>query len=111
VIVVHVHSVLLSIAAGALAAAAWYFIPDLEYGLFAIAVLGCAVGYFCIGPSALLAGCGIVPMIALAAWLYLTKDPDWLEPGWYYLLALAGTVFAGAVYVSAIQRQESDPQS
>ena len=110
-IIVHVQSVLLAFAAGAVVAAAYVVFPDLWFSRISIAlsaVPGIAVGYLCIGPSTLLAACGVLPLIALAAWIHLAQSPISLEPGWYYKVALVATVFVGALCVSAIARKEDD---
>ena len=109
-ITIHVHSVLLAVGAGGVVAAVYVVFPELWFNRIFVAmsaVPGIAVGYFCIGPTALLATSGVLPLIALAAWIYFTQSPTLLEPGWYYKVALVATVFVGAICLSAIAREES----
>jgi hypothetical protein len=109
VITVHRHSVLLAVAAGGIVAAAYAVFPDLWFNRISIilsALPGIAVGYFGRGPRGLLAASGTLPLIALAAWIHLSESHRFLEPGWYYKVALVAVFFVGAIYISAIAREE-----
>jgi hypothetical protein len=109
VITVHRHSVLLAVVAGGICAAVYAIFPDLWFSriyMFVSVLPGIAVGYFGLGPRGLLAASGTLPFIALAAWIHLSQSHRFLEPGWYYKVALATVVFVGAMYISAIVREE-----
>ena len=106
---IHVQSVLASLAAGGVIAAAQAVFPDRGWNTMAVpGLLGCIVGYLCVGPAALLAASGILPIAGVALWIYLAGSAVALQPGWYYRFALVATVFAGAVAISAIARTEDD---
>ena len=101
---------LASLTAGGVIAAAHAVFPH-ELKLTTIllpGVLGCAVGYFCVGPTALLAASGILPIVVVSLWMYFADSSAALQPPWFYGFALVATVFAGAVALSAIGRAEDD---
>jgi len=78
------------------------------FGLFITAVLGFAVGYFCVGSTVALGVTGLLPLAALVALkLFVGVPEDRVEPAWYYFIALVAVLYAGFVWLSASEREET----
>ncbi len=104
---VHLQSASISLAAGAVVAVLYAVFSEPWFGFYITAVLGAAVGYFCVGSAIALIVPGLLPLAALVALKLIVGIPeDRVEPAWYYFIAIVAVFYAGAVWYGANEREE-----
>jgi hypothetical protein len=104
---VNLQSTSISLAAGTVVAVLYAVFSEPWFGFYITAVLGFAVGYFCVGSAIALLVPGLLPLAALVALKIIVGIPeDRVEPPWFYFIALVAVFYAGFVWYGTNEREE-----